>query len=59
MYVHMFIDEVLGIASIGADVAFESRSRDRVLSRVNLTTVASRKPLITMFAFESASHSKT
>ena len=54
----MFIDEVLGIASIGADVAVESRSHARVLSSVNLTTVAIRKPLITMLAFESDKRAK-
>ena len=55
----MFIDEVTGIASIGADVAVVSRSHDRVLSGVNLTMVAILKPLITMLAFESAPQSKT
>ena len=55
----MFIDAVLGIASKGAEVAFESRSHARVQSGVNLTMVAIDKPLITMLTFESAPQSKT
>ena len=48
----MLVDEVLGVASIRADAAVVSCAG--VLPRVDLTAVATHKPLVTMLAFESA-----